>query len=256
MAMASRDERRAVEESIRADARRLCLSNDTVGWFLGSATPRQMDAVAGLLAHELEVRGRNRRARLLRKAAFPALKSVEGYDFSDVALPDGHTADDMLSLEWVRLAQDYVFHGQTGRGKTHLAIALGMLCIEEGMAVRYLPCAQLVLQLQKARDSGALDAMYADLAKADLLILDEFGYIPLDAGGARLLFQVISNAYESQSLLLTTNIEFSKWGAVLADEKLAAAAVDRIVHHGRLVEFGGRSRRVEESLMLGNVKEG
>ena len=98
--------------------------------------------------------------------------------------------------------------------------------------------------------------MYADIAKADLVILDEFGYIQLDSDGARLLFQVISSSYESRSLILTTNIEFSKWGTVLADEKLAAAAVDRIVHHGRLVEFGGKSRRVEESLMLGNVKEG
>lgn len=162
----------------------------------------------------------------------------------------------MLSLDWVGKAQDYVFHGQTGRGKTHLAVAIGMACIERGLTVRYLPCAQLVLQLQRARDSGALDAMYADIAKADLLILDEFGYIPLDSDGARLLFQVISSSYESRSLILTTNIEFSKWGTVLADEKLAAAAVDRIVHHGRLVEFGGKSRRVEESLMLGNVKEG
>lgn len=89
-----------------------------------------------------------------------------------------------------------------------------------------------------------------------MVILDEFGYILLDADGGRLLFQVISNSYESKSLILTTNIEFSKWGTVLADEKLAAATVDRIVHHGRLVEFADKSRRVEESLMLGNVKKG
>ena len=254
--MMSRCERDAVGDAIRADARKLCISNDTVGWFLGSATPRQLDAVAGMLAHEIAVRERNRKARLLRKAAFPAVKSVADFDFSDVRMPDGHTVDDMLSLDWVARAQDYVFHGQTGRGKTHLAVALGMRCVERGLAVRYLPCAQLVLQLQRARGSGGLDAMYSDLAKADLLILDEFGYIPLDSDGARLLFQVISSSYESRSLILTTNIEFSKWGTVLADEKLAAAAVDRIVHHGRLVEFGGKSRRVEESLMLGNVKEG
>ncbi|ACV21404.1 DNA replication protein dnaC [Slackia heliotrinireducens] len=254
--MISRCERDAIGDAIRADARKLCISNDTVGWFLESATPRQLDAVAGMLAHEIAVRGRNRKARLLRKAAFPAVKSVADFDFADVRMPDGHTVEDMLSLDWVEKAQDYVFHGQTGRGKTHLAVALGMRCVERGLTVRYLPCAQLVLQLQRARDSGGLDTMYSDLAKADLLILDEFGYIPLDSDGARLLFQVISSSYESRSLILTTNIEFSKWGTVLADEKLAAAAVDRIVHHGRLVEFGGKSRRVEESLMLGNVKEG
>lgn len=120
----------------------------------------------------------------------------------------------------------------------------------------YLPCAQLVLALQKAKEQGRLDIEYADLAKADLLILDEFGYIPFDSQGAKLLFQVISSCYETKSVILTTNIEFSKWGAVLADEKLAAAAVDRIIHHGRLVEFGGKSRRVQGSLMLGNAEEG
>ena len=88
-----------------------------------------------------------------------------------------------------------------------------------------------------------------------MLIIDEMGYIPLDADGGRLLFQVMSNCYERQSMIITTNIEFSRWGTVLADEKLASALVDRVAHHGRLVEFGGKSRRVTDSLMLGNRKE-
>lgn len=128
--------------------------------------------------------------------------------------------------------------------------------VQRGLPVRYLPCAQLVLRLRNARDSGSLAAEYTEIAKVGLVILDEFGHIPLDADGGRLLFQVVSNDYESKSPILTTNIEFSKRGSVLADEKLAAATVDRIVHHGRLIEFVGKSRRVEESLMLGNSKEG
>lgn len=87
--MMSRFEREAVGEAIRADARKLCISNDTVGWFLESATPRQLDAVAGMLAHEVAVRERNRKARLLRKAAFPAVKSVADFDFGDVKMPTG-----------------------------------------------------------------------------------------------------------------------------------------------------------------------
>lgn len=249
-------ERAAMESRIRDGARRLCLSNDTVSWFLKQATPRQLDAVAGLVEHELSVREVNRRNRLLRKAAFPAVKSIDGFDFTDVKLPEGHDVADMRSLQWVEQAQDYVFYGQTGRGKTHLAIALGMLCIAAGKTVRYFSCAQLVLMLQKAQEDGRLDAVYADVGKADLVILDEFGYIPLNSTGAKLLFQVMSMSYERRSLIVTTNIEFSRWGAVLADEKLAAAAVDRIIHHGRLIEFGGSSRRVEESLMLGNAGNG
>ncbi len=90
-----------------------------------------------------------------------------------------------------------------------------------------------------------------ELARCDLLILDEFGYVPIDIGGARLLFQVVSACYESRSVIFTTNIEFSKRDTVLGDEKLAAAMIDRVVHHGRLVEFGGPSRRMDEALMLG-----
>ena len=130
-----------------------------------------------------------------------------------------------------------------------------MLAIDSGKSVRFLSAAQLVLDLQRARDCGRLDERYQELSRCDLLILDEFGYIPLDSDGGRLLFQVMSNCYERQSMVITTNIEFSKWGTVLADEKLASALVDRVVHHGRLVEFGGQSRRVTDSLMLGNRKE-
>lgn len=94
----------------------------------------------------------------------------------------------------------------------------------------------------------------ADIAKSELLILDEFGYVPIDTTGARLLFQVVSSCYEQRSLIVTTNIEFSKWGIVLGDDKLAAAMIDRIVHHGRLIEFGGESKRMGTSLMLGKTK--
>ena len=90
-----------------------------------------------------------------------------------------------------------------------------------------------------------------DIARNDLVILDEFGYVPLDIESSRLLFQVVSLCYETRSMILTTNIEFGKWGTILGDDKLAAAMIDRIVHHGRLVEFGGTSHRMDAALMLG-----
>ena len=105
--------------------------------------------------------------------------------------------------------------------------------------------------LRKAKREGTLDRLLADVGRAGLVILDEFGYVPFDVDGARLLYQVISDSYERRSIVFTTNVEFSRWGTVFADDKLAAAIVDRVVHHGRLVEFGGPSHRLEESLMLG-----
>lgn len=106
-------------------------------------------------------------------------------------------------------------------------------------------------RLGKARREGTLDRLLAEVAKARLLVLDEFGYVPFDVDGARLLYQVISDSYERRSVTFAIDVEFSRWGTVFADDKLAAAIVDRVVHHGRLVEFGGPSHRLEESLMLG-----
>ena len=108
-----------------------------------------------------------------------------------------------------------------------------------------------MLQLGKAKREGSLDRLLADVAKARLLVLDEFGYVPFDVDGARLLYQVISDSCERRSVIFATNVEFSRWDTVFADDKLAAAIADRMVHHGRLVEFGGPSHRLEESLMLG-----
>lgn len=136
-----------------------------------------------------------------------------------------------------------------------MSIAVGTAAVESGMNVRFFTTAQLVMGLLKASDAGTLDALMNDLRKCDLLILDEFGYVPMDVNAARLLFQVVSDCYESRSLILTTNIEFSKWGTVLGDDKLAAAMIDRIIHHGRLLEFGGESKRMCTSLMLGKGKE-
>ena len=232
-------------------ARALFISRSTIDWFAGEATPGQLAACSRMLARELESRERSKRQRLLRQARFPVPKAVEGFDWSHVRFPDGWGREEMLSLDFVGRAEDLVFHGATGRGKTHMATALGIEATRRGIPVRFFQTATLVLQLGKAKREGSLDRLLADVSRASLVVLDEFGYVPFDVDGARLLYQVISDSYERRSIVFTTNVEFSRWGTVFADDKLAAAIVDRVVHHGRLVEFGGPSRRLEESLMLG-----
>ena len=133
----------------------------------------------------------------------------------------------------MRDAENLAFYGKTGRGKIHMATALRIAATSAGHLVRFWQIAQLVLQLGEAKREGTLDRLLADAAKA------------------RLLYQVISNSHERRNVIFTTNVEFSRWGTVFADDKLAAAIVERVVHHGRLVEFGGPSQRLEESLMLG-----
>lgn len=251
--MAVRDKDAAAE--LRGLARSMFFSKEVIDGFLDGASAAQARCVADLIAREMAVRERNKRARLYRRARFPQPKSFDGYDFSQVAFPDGYTADDLRSLAFVADAQDFVFHGQTGRGKTHLAIAVGSACVQAGMAVRFFTTAELALALSRAARERSLESLMKELARCDLIILDEFGYVPLDVESARLLFQVGSACYERRSVIFTTNIEFGKWGTVLGDEKLAAAMIDRVVHHGRLVEFGGPSRRMDGALMLGKGAE-
>src|SRR5699024_12193511 len=114
-----------------------------------------------------------------------------GYDFSQVAFPEGYGPGDLMSLAFVDSAQDFVFHGQTGRGKTHLAIAVGNACVRAGRTVRFFSTAQLVLMLTRASREHALEAVLKDIAKADLVILVELGYVPLDGDGAGLQFDVV-----------------------------------------------------------------
>lgn len=240
-----------LEAEFSALARTMYFTGSTVAAFAKGATRGQLAAVCDLIRSENATREENRKARLLKRAKFPAVKSVEGFDFSEVSMPDGYTVEDMLSLGFVEAAQDFVFYGGCGRGKTHLSIALGVLATERGYRVRYFETASLVLALKAAAAGNGLESALRDIAKADLLIIDEYGYIPIDIEGARLLYQVMSATYEARSMIVTTNIEFGKWGTVLGDAHLATATVDRIMHHGRLVEFGGRSRRFEEALMMG-----
>ena len=236
--------KRSLDEThaVRALMRSMYFSNGTIDGFLATATAGQVSAVRGLIASELELRDRRKRERLVRKARFPQVKSFEGYDFSQVALPEGYGVDDLRSLGFVEHAEDFVFHGQTGRGKTHLAIAMGMACAQAGKEVR-------------ASRESCLEPLLKDIARARLVIVDELGYVPLDREGTRLLFQVLGDCYEKRSLVITTNIEFSKWGVVFGDDKLASALIDRIMHHDRLVEFNGTSKRMEHALMLGKAAD-
>lgn len=191
-------EREAAQEAFRGAARALFISGDTIGAFLASATPGQVAACTAMLESEIAHRDRAKRARPLGRARFPVPKSVEGFDWPDVAFPDGWGRDEMLSLAFVRDAEDLVFYGQTGRGKTRMATALGIAATSAGRPVRFRQAAQLVLQLGKAKREGAPDRLLADVAKARLLVLDEFGYVPFDVDGARLLHRVISDSYEEE----------------------------------------------------------
>ena len=130
-----------------------------------------------------------------------------------------------------------------------MASALCTLACERRLEARFFTASSLVMRLRRARDDGRLDREAALIGKARLLVIDELGFLPLDADGARLLFRVFADAYERQSVVITASLEFSRWGSVFGDDRMAAAVIDRIVHHGRPVQFRGESYRVRNALM-------
>ena len=142
-----------------------------------------------------------------------------------------------------------VLYGPVGTGKTHLAVALGGLACMRAIPVRFFAAAGPVMRLLRASAEGRLDRELAAISKARLLVIDELGYVPVDEEGSRLLFQIVTNAYERQSVIYTTNIEFSGWGRVFGAPNMATAIVDRTVHHGRMIRFEGESYRRTHALM-------
>ncbi|MGI6364133.1 MAG: IS21-like element helper ATPase IstB [Bacillota bacterium] len=204
-----------------------------------------------VLKQEVAYRETTRKNRLVKQAGFYNLKTFDGYSFDEIRLPTELSIADLKEVNFVRQQKNLIFYGNVGTGKTHLATAIGIEACNRGLSVRFFRTAALVNQLSDAQKKGELNKLLKQLAKADLLICDEWGYVPLDRDGSKLLFQVISDRYEQRSVIITTNLEFSKWVNIFYDEQMTAAMIDRLVHHSYLLLFDGQSYRIRKSLMKG-----
>lgn len=216
-------------------------------------TQKQLEFVEELFREELDLRDENRRNRLIKRAGFPVYKTFEGYSYNSVKFPPAFGMEGLEQLDFVPERKNLVLYGPVGIGKTHMAIAAGVKACQLGHKTKFYTVTELVLKLSEARKNGTLERLLKELRTLDLLILDEWGYVPVDKDGSQLLFRVISDSYESKSLILTTNLEFSKWGGIFTDDQMAAAMIDRLVHHGHLLIFEGRSYRMEHALMRQNA---
>ena len=243
------EERERQRREIMDYSRKLMLSGRVVELCETEATPRQEEFLHRVLCEEMARRERGKKGRLLNRAGFPVFKSFDEYDFSEIRLPPSLGRDELLGCQFVGENKNLVLYGGVGTGKTHMAIALGISACEKGKAVRFFTVTELVLKLSDAYRNGTLERLVRELKQLDLLILDEWGYVPVDREGSQLLFRVIADSYESKSLILTTNLEFSKWGGIFTDEQMAAAMIDRLVHHGHLVMFDAKSYRMTHALM-------
>lgn len=247
--------RRDLLAQIQRDSRPLMLSKEFVLTCEDNATAKQLEFVADLLANELRLRDENKRRRLIARAGFPFLKTFEGYVPEQVQFPAGLSLGDVQDLSFVSEKMNLVLFGPVGTGKTHMAIAAGVRACQQGLKTKFYTVAQLIRLLSTAAASGKLEKLLSELRALSLLILDEWGYVPVDRPGAQLLFQVISDSYESKSLIITTNLEFSRWGSVLTDEQMAAAMIDRLIHHGHMILFDGQSYRMRNALMRQDINK-
>ena len=230
-------------------ARGLPFTKSVLGPAVEDATATQRRFLHALFTQEQESREVAKRARLTRNAAFPVVKTLSGYDWSNLNWPPDWGRTQLTAFEFITQRENLVLYGDVGTGKTHLAIAIGYAACQAGYRVKFTTAASLVSQLRQAQTAGRLDRELASIGRNDLIIIDELGYLPIDGQGARLLFQVIADAYEKRSIIYTSNLEFSRWGTVFGDEQMAAAIIDRTVHHGRMLRFKGGSYRVANATM-------
>lgn len=205
--------------------------------------------LAALLEAELQSRRENRLNLHLREARFPQVKTLDTFDFTaqpSVAKPR------ILALargDFVKNGQAVVFVGPPGTGKSHLATALGVACIQAGYRVRFTTVTALANDLLAARDDHTLTRVLRKWRAIPLVILDELGFVPLSRDGAQVLFQFVSDRYEyGRSVIITTHLEFSRWTEVFNDAQLTAALLDRLTHRCHIIEHTGESYRFRESL--------
>jgi DNA replication protein DnaC len=214
------------------------------------AASENLDHLAFLLALcELELIDRERRAaeRRLKAARFPSHKTLEAFDFRARPSVNKPLVLELIKGEYLDRRENILLVGPSGTGKTHLATALAVAACGQGKRVRFFRVTELVTTLLEAREERQLLRLRGQLAKLDLLVLDELGYVPASKAGAELLFDVIANAYERYSVLVTTNLPFENWTEVLGSERLTGAALDRLTHRCHILETKGESYRLAEA---------
>jgi DNA replication protein len=203
-----------------------------------------------VLDHLLEQERKNRDAaaidRRMKCAAFPIIKTLEEFNFDFQPSIEKSVIEDLSTLRFIHNAENLVLLGPPGVGKSHLAIALGIEAVKAGFSAYFVNTSNLIERLKKANREGILEKKLKDFTKYKLLIIDEMGYLPFDDEGAHCLFQLISKRYEKSSTIFTSNKSYGEWGEIFKDHVIAAAVLDRILHHCTTINIKGDSYRLKE----------
>ena len=206
---------------------------------------------------ELELIDRERRMieRRIKAARFPAVKSIDSFDFKAIPSLNKMRVLELARCEWIERRENVIALGPSGTGKTHIALGLGLAACQKGLAVGFTTAAALVHELMEARDERRLLRLQKQLVRHKLLIIDELGFVPLSKTGAELLFETISQRYEQGAILITSNLPFDEWTEIFGSERLTGALLDRLTHHVNILEMNGESYRLSQSRSRKNAAE-
>lgn len=200
--------------------------------------------LASLSGQEVALRNQNRIARQLKEAKLPPGKTLSTFDFKEAKAVNAAQISALADTTvWVKKAHNLVIFGPSGVGKSHLACAIAHRLIEQGIRALFTSTTTLVQKLQQARQAYKLPDAIAKLARIPLLILDDIGYVKKDDAETSVLFELISDRYESSSLIITANQPFGEWDQIFPDNNMAVAAIDRLVHHATIINIQDKSYR-------------
>src|SRR5690606_36168825 len=202
------------------------------------------EAIESLLAAQIQLRNARRLQAAMRSSRLPAVKTLEGFDFSFQPSLRREQIESLHELGFVERKENVIFLGPPGVGKTHLAISLAIAAAQGGRRVYYGTLADLITSLEEAQTAGKLQQRLKVLTHPAVLVVDEIGYLPISRTGAMLFFQLMARRYEQASTVLTSNKGFAEWGEVFGDEVMAAALIDRLLHHCHIVSVRGNSYRM------------
>jgi DNA replication protein DnaC len=244
-----------MEKSIAECCRQLKLSTNFAGQAMTQKGDTPQEYLLNLLTNEIDYRRAKRISKYLNTAGFPRRYTAGEFRADEIDFPEGTNLQTLLELDFYHTGKNVIMYGGTGTGKTMLSILIGISACNLEIPVKFYRTAGLINLFSESKGKGTLTALKKKLNSAQILILDEFGYVPYDRTGSQLLFDYLSEIHEQKSVILNTNLEFSQWVNVLYDQRMTTALIGRLTHHVELILFPGVNNRLRESSINASISK-